>query len=186
MRANYIHLDLLLRSVLDSKIQGDLAEFGVWYGTTFLPMAELARINSRTIHAIDSFNGMAEPTSKDGGKGYKQGSHSTNGSAFFRMLVEEPFGDTVKIHEGYIPEILRELIAIKFAFAHIDLDQYQPTLETLNFVWPRMNKGGVMVCHDWFSDVNILAAEAINDWMKKNNIVMAGSSIISSHCWFIK
>jgi hypothetical protein len=184
MRANFIHIEELLRSVLDSEISGDIAEFGVWHGTTFIPMAELARINDKVIHAIDSFAGMAAETSKDGGK-YTKGALSVGGSAVFKELAAG-FGEVIKIHEGFIPQILNDFDPnIKFCFVHIDLDQYQPTLEALNFIWPRMNAGGIMVCHDWFKGKTQLAAGAINDWKANNNIQMTGS-MDSSHCYFIK
>lgn len=185
MRANFIHIEELLRAVLESQTKGDIAEFGVWYGTTFIPMAELARINKKVIHAIDSFVGMAAETSRDGGK-YRQGALSVNGSAIFRQLAAGFPEGVVKIHEGFIPVILKGFDpGVKFCFAHIDLDQYQPTIETLNFVWPRMNPGGVMVCHDWFCDATQLAAGAINDWKAKNKIEISGS-LASNHCWFVK
>jgi O-methyltransferase len=182
MRANFIHIEPFLRSVLDSGIQGDIAEFGVWHGTTFMPMAELARINNRTIHAVDSFAGMAQETARDDGR-YLKGSLNVGGSAVFRELTK-PFKN-VQIHQGYIPEILSELDSIRFAFVHLDVDQYQPTLDSLRFLWPRMNKGGVLICHDWFADSKVLAAGAILDWMKDNNIDLTGE-LPSNHCWFIK
>jgi len=183
MRANFVHIERLVRDVLLRGVSGDMAEFGVWYGTTFLPIAELARDNGRMIHAVDSFIGMAKETERDGGH-YLEGSHSVGGSKMFRELVRTHHN--VSVHEGFIPAVLSQLDGARFCFVHIDLDQYKPTLETLRFVWPRMELGGIVACHDWFGNSNLLAAGAIADWMKESGVALAGEQTRTQHCWFIK
>jgi O-methyltransferase len=168
MRANFIHIEALLRSVLDTKIPGDIAELGVWHGTTFMPMAELARQDGRRIHAVDSFEGMAQETDRDGDR-FRKGALSVGGSDVFRCLAK-PYGETIT----------------QFAFVHLDIDQYASTLDALRFLWPRISPGGVLVCHDWWPEENTLAAGAISDWMAEENIMMAGESRYSQHGWFIK
>jgi len=184
LRANFVHIEELLRRVLKDGTPGDLAEFGVWHGTTFMPMAELARIHGKRIHAVDSFAGMAQETPRDGGQ-FRKGALDVGGSAVFRMLVK-PFGGTVAVHEGFVPNVLRELADARFAFVHLDLDQYAPTLAALRFLWPRMERGGVLVCHDWFVDRDTLAAGAIRDWTLEMGVSLAGSLDESGHCWFVK
>ncbi len=184
VRANYIHLDHLLRSVLAAPVLGDLAEFGVWHGTTFMPMCELASQHGRTIHAVDSFEGMDAETKRDAGQ-YRKGELSVGGSAVFRMLTK-PYGKTVQIHEGFVPSVLSELDSCRFAFVHLDLDQYAPTRSALAFLWPRMNPGGVLICHDWFRDRDILAAGAMADWMQSTGLTLAGESPNTGHGWFVK
>jgi len=184
VRANYIHLDHLIRSVLAAPVPGDIAELGVWHGTTFMPMAELAKQHGRTIHAVDSFAGMAKETARDAGQ-YVHGVLSVGGSDVFRLLTR-PYGQTVVIHEGWVPAILSGLDACRFAFVHLDLDQYEPTLVSLRYLWPRMNPGGVLICHDWRRERNFLAAGAIADWMKETGVPMAGETPNTGHGWFVK
>lgn len=184
MRANFIHIEAALRQVIGRRLlKGDWAEFGVWHGTTFVPMAELARQTGRVIHAVDSFRGMAEPTEHDG-ESCPHGSHNVGGSKRFRHLVA-PYAGTVVVHEGYVPDVLGELEDVRFAFVHLDLDQYAPTLASLRFVWPRMNAGGHLLCHDWRPDATRLAAKAISDWMGEAGVKMA-TSLPSGHAWFVK
>ncbi len=184
VRANYIHLDQLLRSVLTGPVPGDLAEFGVWHGTTFMPMAELASQYGRTIHAVDSFVGMAQESENDAGQ-YNKGVLSVGGSAVFRSLVR-PYGATVRVHEGWVPEIFEELENCRFAFVHLDLDQFVPTRDSLNFLWPRMNPGGIIMCHDWRRDRIFLAAGAMAAWMKAEGVELAGETPATGHGWFVK
>lgn len=184
MRANFVHIEHQLRATLEAGIPGDLAEFGVWYATTFMPMAELARQAGRTIHAVDSFCGMVPNTDRDNGE-YQKGALSVNGSATFRMLAR-PFGSTIVVHEGFVPAVLDEMADCRFAFVHLDLDQYLPSLQALRFVWPRMSSGGIMICHDYFPDRNTLAAGAIHDWMAETATPPLHHEPMSRHAWFVK
>lgn len=182
MRANYLHLHDLVHAALAEGVQGILAEFGVWHGTTFLPLAEVARRHGRTIHAIDSFQGMDQETDRDGGK-YRRGQLSVGGSATFRLLVK-PYGPTVQVHEGWVPQILDTLPTDeRFAFVHLDLDQYRPTRLALDWLWPRMAPGGVLVCHDWIPHRDHLAAGAIAEWMAATQ-VPAVAELESHHIVF--
>ena len=38
-----------------------------------------------------------------------------------------------------------------FALLHVDVDLYRPTLQSLEFFWPRLAPGGVVVCDDYGS-----------------------------------
>ena len=183
MRANFVHIEPLLRRVLENGAPGDLTEFGIWHGTTFMPMAELARVHGRVIHAIDSFQGMGPPTDRDDGQ-FGAGALDPGGSATFRELAR-PFGDTVRIHEGFVPDVLQGMDGVRpVAFAHVDLDQYAPTLAALQWVWPRMAHGGILACHDWRAGSSILAAGAIADWMEQSGSQIAGTTLESGHCWY--
>lgn len=162
MRANFIHIEEQVRQVLDGQVAGDLAEFGVWLATTFMPMVELARLHGRAAHAVDSFRGMAAPTARDAGR-YPAGSLDVGGAAMMRNLASQYKG-TVEVHEGWIPEVLGELEGVRFAFVHVDLDQYAPTLAALRFVWPRLSYRGVMMCHDYVEGQQTLASAAIAEW----------------------
>ncbi len=183
MRANFVHIEEQLRSVLLDDVVGDIAELGVWRGTTFLPMAELARMAGRVCHAVDSFKGLPKATDRDGSR-YPEGTYDVGGPADFRDLVRS-YSGTVKIHEGFVPAILEELTDVMFAFVHLDLDQHGPTLDALRFLWPRMTPGGVLMCHDWARNRLSLAAGGIADWMAETGVELAGERD-SGHCWFVK
>ena len=183
MRANFVHIENLLRSVVD--IDGDFAEIGVWYGTTFMPMVEIARQTNHKIHAVDSFCGLAERTARDNIKMYPKGALSTNGTHIIKSLIK-PYRDITTIHEGFIPDVFSGMEHIQFSFVHLDVDHYQPTLDSLVFLWERMVKGGIIVCHDWDEDSKECAAGAIKDWMQDESVDYAGIQQYSSHCWFIK
>jgi hypothetical protein len=51
--------------------------------------------------------------------------------------------------EGWIPERFPEVADRRFAFVHIDVDLEQPTRDSIEFFYPRMNKGGIILCDDY-------------------------------------
>lgn len=190
MRANYIHLMQPISEVMLEDVKGDFAELGVWRATTFIPMAELCRQNGITIHGVDSFEGMEQETRHDGNQ-FKKGSLKVEwGAENFRILTK-PFKNVIP-HIGRVPEILDELKDVKFAFVHLDLDQYLPTKQALEFLWPRMSDGGIIACHDYFHGSDKLASKAISEFLTSKNMSLngAGSSVViqdySHHIWFKK
>jgi hypothetical protein len=54
-----------------------------------------------------------------------------------------------RFYPGWIPERFNEAAACRFCFVHIDVDLYQPTRDSLEFFYPRMSPGGMIVCDDY-------------------------------------
>jgi hypothetical protein len=62
------------------------------------------------------------------------------------------FLENIVIHQGYIPESLTadsKSPADSIIFVHIDLNSAQPTLAALNFFYPKIVKGGVILFDDY-------------------------------------
>ena len=55
----------------------------------------------------------------------------------------------------------------KFCFVLIDLDLYKPTLEGLNFFYPKILRGGYLFVHDYNSpESNYAGSRAVNEFMQ--------------------
>jgi O-methyltransferase len=182
MNADFSHIADLLHSTMARTQSGAVAEFGVLYGATFLPMARVAIDHGRKAYAVDSFQGMDEPTERDGGY-YGKGALSVGGPEAFASLVA-PLGGAVEIIQGFVPQVLPRMEGERFAFVHLDLDQYAPTLDSLRWLSTRMVPGGCVVCHDWFRGKDILASGAISDWVLETGKPLSGETVASHHCWF--
>lgn len=192
MRAQYEQIEPLVALVAD--VPGDFIELGVWRGDTFVPLAEAGARADRRSHAIDSFWGMAPPTEHDyepdGHCHYPEGCLSAGG---VEGLLERcaHIQEWVAIWQGWIPEVFDRMPSdLHFAFAHVDLDQYVPTLASLHWLWPRMNPGGILCCHDWFPGHDFLAAGAIRAWMDWQRryalAVEPAGELPSHHVYFIR
>lgn len=199
MRSNYAQIAALVALVLRSGVRGDFMEIGVWQGTTFLPLAEEAARTGRRCHAVDSFRGCLAPGNRDvdekGRVQYRLGALDVGGPRLFRQLVR-PLGESVRIWEGWVPAVMDEVAAgcKALAFAHVDLDQYDPTLAALRWCWEWLSPGGIVCCHDWFEGRTYLAGGAFNSWLAEIGLSIGGqvegigSSGIASgnHAWVRK
>jgi O-methyltransferase len=63
-----------------------------------------------------------------------------------RNLAEFP---SVQYHAGWIPDRFGEVADKSFCFVHVDVDLYQPTLDSLRFFYPRLVARGMLVCDDY-------------------------------------
>jgi O-methyltransferase len=71
-----------------------------------------------------------------------------------------------KIYKGWIPSAFKEVESKKFSFVHIDVVLYEPTLETIEFFFPKLVKGGVMCCGSYNSSAFRGAKNAWDKYFK--------------------
>ncbi|KAJ8134476.1 hypothetical protein OY671_012311, partial [Metschnikowia pulcherrima] len=71
-----------------------------------------------------------------------------------------------ELHKGWIPERFDDVKEKHFAFVHIDVDSYQPTSDSMNFFYQRMNPGGIIVCDDYGFTTCPGATRAVNETLR--------------------
>jgi len=134
--------------------QGSMAECGCYIGASTFFMAK--ERPEQPIYVFDSFEGLSTPGKKDAvqsrvdsdGRGtYWQKSDLTASEEKFRENTRE--FDNVVVHKGWIPECFGKVENDTFSFIHIDVDLYQPTLDSLKFFYPRVVSGGVILMDDY-------------------------------------
>lgn len=147
MIAKYIH---------EQKIMGSAAELGVYQGG-------FARyINryfyDRTLYLFDTFGGFSQSDidyeRAIGDKSFIEGTYNRVGrfdDTSVRCVMEHMlFPENIIIRKGLFPET-SEGITDTFAFVSLDADLYKPMLDGLRFFWPQMTRGGVILCHDYYT-----------------------------------
>lgn len=105
----------------------------------------------RKLHLFDTFSGFDE---RDLKKEYqyskaKEGDYSLTSEAL--VLSKMEFKENCIIHKGYFPETANGLEE-KYCFVNLDLDLYEPTKKGLHFFSNYMEKGGIILVHDYFAD----------------------------------
>jgi len=146
-------LVLLLRTILINEIPGAFAELGVYQGHTASLFHHYAP--ERRLHLFDTFNGFTERSvaqeSRHTGISYKASEFSDTSLEAVRKYMDSA-NDNVSYHPGFFPDSIPNYLANEsFAFAHLDADLYEPTMEGLKFFYPRMNRRGFIVVHDYNS-----------------------------------
>jgi O-methyltransferase len=144
---------------LAKNVPGDTAECGVYVGTSSYLIA--TAFADRTHHGFDSFEGCSAPSGRDSGYFYT-GTHYATLEQTKKDLNDCP---NIRLYKGWIPERFSEVQDKRFAFVHIDVQQDQPTLDSLSFFYPRLNKGGIIAFDDYGFTKCTGARAAIDDFM---------------------
>jgi hypothetical protein len=137
-----------------SVIDGDLAECGAHRGRGSYLMLAANRHNQKHMYSFDSFEGLSEPTDADASGDKRVQPWAMND---FAVAEEEAaanlaaFKGRFTLYKGWIPERFPEVSDRRFSLVHIDVDLYDPTLASVEFFWPRLNPGGLIVCDDYAS-----------------------------------
>lgn len=165
-------LPLILRA---RKVEGAFVEMGVFWGQTLVPMSHylLSGGDTRPVYGIDSFDGMGKPTEKDFDQDatkYPEGCLKSD-----MDWVRQSCPENVRLLKGWVPQVLDKCPETQVAFCHIDLDQFQPTLEGLRWAWPRLVPGGVIAIHDWFPAENIYASGGVKAFLEEQSGLPSGA-----------
>jgi len=128
---------------------GAFAECGVYRGATAYLIARVLHVHGAPhlkLHLFDSFSGLSDPSAIDGSY-WRAGDMASSLEEVRANLAE--WSDRVVMHPGWIPERFVDVTADRFAFVHIDVDLFRPTLESLSFFYQRMLPGGIVLCDDY-------------------------------------
>ena len=142
----------VLRELLVSvgEVPGDTAECGVFQGLGSAVICHYGAEAERAHHCFDSFEGLSEPTAEDrtdeGVRPWKAGMMQAGLAKVQANLAQYP---RVAYHAGWIPDCFAEAEGLRFAFVHIDVDLYAPTRDAVEFFYPRLSPGGILVCDDY-------------------------------------
>jgi O-methyltransferase len=130
-------------------LEGDIAEAGVYFGATARLILRFFDRANKTIHLFDTFDVMP-----DANPDYDipERWHPQKGlSVEFTKCVLRDYYDNgqVVFHKGLFKDTLHEAADKKFCFVHIDCDLYDGAKDAVEFFYPRMVTGGVMMFHDY-------------------------------------
>jgi hypothetical protein len=150
----------IVRSLVD--VPGDTAECGAFEGATSYFICQSR--GRGTHHVFDSFAGLSAPGTQDlpdqvRVAPWQAGDLAATEDVARRNLAEFPW---VYFYPGWIPTRFPAVADRTFCFVHIDVDLYQPTRDSLEFFYPRLAPGGMIVCDD-YGFANCLGAKRACD-----------------------
>jgi hypothetical protein len=187
--------------VTENNIQGDIIECGIAAGGNFATMilgANSSQKSEKTFWGFDSFQGIQLAGKKDTVQaGIGAITHDVNVSDE-SLLVSSGITvhpkqnvinnltnwgliqtNNIRLIEGWIqntlPLVVDEIKEI--SILRLDMDIYHPTKITLEFLYPKISKGGVVIIDDWELDGARLAVE---EYLQENNIEVEILSIPNS------
>jgi len=134
-------LELLCRRLAD--VPGAAAELGVYRG--FFARCINQLFPERKLYLFDSFEGFGEEAQAS--ESFQAAHRNT---AIEKVLAIMPYPEKVIVKPGFFPDSLNGLEE-QFCLVSLDVDFYQTTLDGLRYFWPRLEKGGYLLLHDWGS-----------------------------------
>lgn len=150
-----IILELMDRT---AHLPGDVAECGVFRGATLLPMAVHVhqRGLGKQIVGFDSFAGFSEAIRIDINLGgadtdacRKVGGFSDTSAEVVLSKVGLLNLPNVELAPGFFTETLRRYDRRVFSFVHLDCDLYTSYKECLEFFYPRVPPGGIILFDEY-------------------------------------
>jgi hypothetical protein len=151
-------------------VPGDICELGVFRGLGLMTWANLLEtycVGDRTkiVWGFDNWKGFTEFDKKDGA--LQSSSNKVlggfNPEPYFKELTDAinifdsdrfiPWKNRVKLINGQIedeiPKFVSDNPGIRFSLIHFDCDLYAPTKVSLDFLWPLLSRGGVMIFDEY-------------------------------------
>lgn len=166
-----------LLSVIDSVryctargIEGAFAECGVWRGGSVLAMIltlQQLGVDERDVHLFDTFEGMTEPTGADTSPYHPPASEmwaaeqgrpwrflfdgETNSEAAVREVIASSGYPAERVHfsAGPVEHTLPAAAPERIALLRLDTDWYESTRHELEHLYPRVQRGGVLIIDDY-------------------------------------
>jgi O-methyltransferase len=126
-------------------VPGDLAEVGTYQGASAGLIASCAP--NKSVHVFDTFEGLPTPSGSDGQDSWAyEGNFDVAFEEVRRYLNRWP---NIHIYRGLFPASAAGLEELRFSFVHLDVDLYEGTLGSLQWFYPRLNTGAILVTHDY-------------------------------------
>jgi Predicted O-methyltransferase len=140
-------------------VDGDIAECGVWRGRTLASTALWLQQHSvrKHVFGFDSFSGFPDDAIavdlEMGGEPYKYKRHGAFADTSLELLIQKlarlGLSEMVTLEAGWFSDSLPRHGNRRFSFVHLDCDVYQSYKECLEFFYPRMSPGGVVLFDEY-------------------------------------
>jgi hypothetical protein len=153
---------------LVENVPGDTVELGVYRGASSWLICAALRGSVKHHHVFDSFQGLSTPDGRDGSY-WRSGDMQCSEQQFRARLQEF---DNYVVHAGWIPQRFPEVEDRRFSFVHIDVDLYQPTLDSIAFFYPRTTAGGAILLDDYGFATCPGARAAVDEYMQGRSDVV--------------
>ena len=116
-----------------------------------------AAFDGRGYRIFDSFAGLSAPSQEDAieGEGAQVGRlrHMTRAGNFAASLDKVKAAlsafPRIEYFPGWIPAAFPQEDGARYRFVHVDVDVYQPTRDSIDYFYPRLVPGGMIVCDDY-------------------------------------
>jgi O-methyltransferase len=160
-----------------ASVPGDIAEVGVFRGASAKLICAVKE--NRPLHLFDTFEGLPDLTVADTESPFAAKAYSAQLEAVKRYVGPCP---QVEFYQGLFPATAGPVENRKFSFVHVDVDLYEATRASLEWFYPRLSPGAIVMCHDFhYPGVKKAVHEALEGKPERPISQSSGS-----HCLILK
>jgi O-methyltransferase len=162
-------LELLSHEIKRKQVKGELAEVGVFRGDFSSKMNAL--FPGKKLYLFDTFSGFEKnDLERDIKSGFVAGGFMSLIPQYIQtnstyVLNRMKFPEKCILKSGYFPQSLGGLEEV-FCLVSIDVDLYLPTIRALDYFYPRLQKNGYIMLHDYNHDELAGVKEAVFEYEK--------------------
>lgn len=158
-------------------MNGNVAECGVNRGEFAYYINKY--FSDRKLYLFDTFEGFSqkdlEAERRFSDDAFNQSKFNTK-DCFLSTNIDivkkrMPYIQQCEFHVGYFPNSAVDVLD-EFCFVNLDTDLYAPILAGLEFFYPQMVPGGVILVHDYFNSELPGVKRAIKDYEDKTEIIL--------------
>jgi O-methyltransferase len=170
------NIESCVNETLENNIEGDFVEAGVWQGGACILAHNIFKIASSTkkVWVFDSFEGLPKPDAEK----YPSDAGDTHWTipelsvsleqvqANFSLFNE--LDNSVEFVKGWFKDTMPNNKVKTISVLRLDGDMYESTIEPLEFLYPKLSKGGYCIIDDYTPEYG--AFNAVNDYRETHNI----------------
>ena len=116
------------------------------------------------------------------------GDQSISKEQLFEILHNKGIEKNIELVEGDIiktvPEYIKKNPHLKLSLVNLDTDIYEPAVTILEYLWPQIVKGGVLVLDDYATFPG--ETKAVDEYFKEKNVKIQKFSFAKTPCYIIK
>jgi len=128
------------------KVPGDIAEVGVYKGGSAKIICSAK--GDKNLHLFDTFAGLPKVDEADMIWQFYEGKFAASLESVQAYLAVEK---NVFLYKGIFPATSGPVKDRHFSLVNFDVDTYDSTKKCLEFFYPRMNPGGIIISHDYIT-----------------------------------
>tara|TARA_B110000263_G_scaffold232930_1_gene229376 strand:+ start:102 stop:758 length:657 start_codon:yes stop_codon:yes gene_type:complete len=181
---------------MSAKIPGSIIECGVFKGNSLIRFAsfrELGISKSKKIIGFDMFGKFPETNFQKDKKIRKEfinthGSEGITKQQLIKVLKQKKIDQKIELIKGNIiqtiPNYVKKYPKLKISFLNLDSDTYEAAKIILEYLYPKITKGGVLLLDDY--GVWPGETKAVDEYFKNKKVKIKKSSFSNTPLYIIK
>ncbi len=168
----YIRNLLLIKKF--GNINGSVVECGTWRGGMIAGTACVLG-NNRCYYLYDSFEGLPDAKPVDGKKALNWQANKESENYYNNCTADEEDAkhamtrsgaDSVVIKKGWFSQTLPSYDGGEIAVLRLDGDWYESTMDCLNYLFPKVTEGGLIIIDDYYTYAG--CSRAVHDYLAQH------------------